>query len=99
MGVLSLHNECPPTNYGADDAGEVCRGLVIGEEGTSSMLKALSDCLITLATMDDTVGYTVSAWESYMGGRLAEATEKSLQAKQSFDRAFEALNGTLQRIE
>jgi hypothetical protein len=99
MGVLSLHNECPPTNYRAADAKEVCRGIVIGEEATSSLLRALSDCLLALAAMDDTVGATVSAWKALMDGPASDATEKAQQARQGYERCFSALISTLERID
>jgi hypothetical protein len=61
MGVLSLHNECPPLDYGPD-AEAICHGLLLGEEGTSALLRALGDCMNALAAMDDTVGNIVNAF-------------------------------------
>lgn len=100
MGVLSLHNECPPTNYGLEEAKEVCRGMVIGEEGTSALLTVLADCLNTLAAMDDTVGHTVSAWNAWMDKTAGvDPMARSREAQQSYQRGFQALDSTIERID
>ncbi|HLZ60055.1 MAG TPA: hypothetical protein VKR06_24160 [Ktedonosporobacter sp.] len=98
MGVLSLHNECPPTNYAAAEAKEVCRGIIIGEEATSSLLRALSDSLLALAAMDDTVGGTVAAWKAFLDGDN-DAAEKAQKARQSYEQSFAAVASTIDRID
>src|SRR2546421_8205587 len=103
MGVLSLHNEGPPVEFG-NDTRAIFQGMVIGEEGTSALLKSLADCLTALAAMDDTVGFicSISAAEPPMGappvGGGAEAGQFAQNLRQSYMRSFEALAPTAERI-
>jgi hypothetical protein len=100
MGVLSLHNECPPLDYGSDDAKAICHGLILGEEGTSATLKALADCLNALAAIDDTVGNVVAAWSAALSGADGNDMAARMEAVQaSYTRSFEALAPTIDRID
>lgn len=99
MGVLDLHNECPPMNYGLHEAQEVARGLGIGEVATASTLRALADCLLSLASMDDTVNNIMNGWSAAMsgaGGPGLEATGKEIQ--ECYAGSFRALETTIDRI-
>jgi hypothetical protein len=99
MGVLDLHNECPPMNYGLAEAQEVARGLGIGEVATASTLRALSECMQALAFMDDTVNSIMSGWSAAMSGKIDEKlaqTGREIQA--SYGRSFESLSSTVERI-
>lgn len=102
MGVLSLHNECPPMNFALDEAQEISRGLVIGEQATSATLRALSDCLQALACMDDTVGSIVTAWSEITtaSGEIdyEKAARKAEEVRAHYGTAFEALDQTVDRI-
>src|SRR5690348_14147352 len=101
MGVLSLHNECPPLGYGPDTQ-EICDGLVLGEEGTSSMLRALSDCLNALAAMDDTVAHLVKAFIPPTDTSFPTAPGNGNGDKgpqQSYDMVYQALEHTVERID
>jgi len=103
MGVLSLHNEGPPVEFG-NDTRAICQGMVIGEEGTSALLKSLADCLNALAAMDDTVGTIVAIWgagpqptgEAPPNGHAIN--QFALNLRQSYLRSFEALAPTTDRI-
>lgn len=99
MGVLDLHNECPPMNYGLDEAQEVARGLGIGEVATASTLRALSDCLLALASMDDTVNGIMTGWSAVMSGGGPQIAETVKGVQSSYARAFEALTQTVGRID
>ncbi|HEY7912342.1 MAG TPA: hypothetical protein VIG62_10570 [Blastocatellia bacterium] len=103
MGVLSLHNECPPVGVGSD-ARAISQGLIIGEEATSSMLKAMADCLNALAAMDDTVGNLMGIFgnapaeasappQAFAGGSFGGP-----DPLESFSRSFEALGQTVERV-
>jgi hypothetical protein len=104
MGVLSLHNEGPPVEFG-NDTRAICQGMVLGEEGTSALLKSLADCLNALAAMDDTVGTIVAIWGAGpqptgeappSGGNGVNQFATNL--RQSYMRSFEALAPTTERI-
>jgi len=103
MGVLSLHNEGPPVEFG-NDTRAICQGMVLGEEGTSALLKSLADCLNALAAMDDTVGTIVAIWgagpqptgEAPPNG--AAINQFATNLRQSYLRSFEALAPTADRI-
>src|SRR5215212_884764 len=99
MGVLSLHNECPPSDYGSDDAAAICQGLVVGEDATSAMLKALADCLNALAAMDDTVGNIVAAWTAAPRPDGDDMAERTTAVQASYERSFDALTQTNDRID
>jgi len=101
MGVLSLHNECPPLDYGAGDAQAVCHGLMVGEEGTSATLKAIADCINALAAMDDTVGAVVGAWRASMsnGSGHNGGNPAAFDVRGSYLRSFETLAPTAERID
>ena len=102
MGVLSLHNECPPMNYDLAEVKEVSRGLVIGEQATAATLRALADCLQALACMDDTVGSIVSAWGEITteSGEIdpERAAAKSAEVRTHYASSFETLSETTGRI-
>jgi len=95
MGVLSLHNECPPLDYGPDTSA-ICQGLVTGEEGTSAMLKSLSDCIDALAAMDETVRDIVGLWGA---AGSEDGFEANANPQGSYARAFESLDRTVERID
>jgi hypothetical protein len=103
MGVLSLHNEGPPVEFG-NDTRAICQGMVIGEEGTSALLKSVADCLNALAAMDDTVGTIVAIWgagpqptgEAPAGG--GGVNQFATNLRQSYLRSFESLAPTVERI-
>jgi hypothetical protein len=100
MGVLSLHNEGPPVEFGSDTKA-ICQGIVVGEEATSALLKALADCLNALAAMDDTVGNIVSVWAAGpppSGAPPQGADASALNVGRSYSRSFEALQPTVERI-
>jgi hypothetical protein len=100
MGVLDLHNECPPMNYGLTEAQEVARGLGIGEVATAATLRALADCLLALASMDDTVNSIMTGWSAAMGGdRDGDLAAKGREVQASYTRSFEALVSTVGRID
>lgn len=67
MGVLSLHNECPPLGFG-EEAKACCDGLITGEVATSSLLKTVADCINFLASIDDTVGAVIGQWRAMLEG-------------------------------
>jgi hypothetical protein len=75
---------------------------VIGEEATSATLRALSDCMLALALMDDTVGNIVSAWGEVVGAagpgdiEAIEAKGKAIQS--SYNSAFDAVSATVDRL-
>ena len=104
MGVLSLHNEGPPVEFG-NDTRAICQGMVIGEEGTSALLKSLADCLNSLAAMDDTVGTIVAIWgagpqptgEAPPKGANG-ANQFATNLRQAYLRSFESLAPTVDRI-
>lgn len=97
MGVLSLHNECPPLDLGPDTEA-ICTGMVLGEEGTSAMLNALADCLTALAAMDDTVGGIVGLWAAYArGDGSPNGDQASIGA--AYEKSFTALAETIDRID
>lgn len=102
MGVLSLHNECPPNNYAVEEAREISEGLVIGEHATATMLRALSDCLRALAAMDDTVGNIVSAWSAITTetGEIdyEAAAVKAQEVEASYQQSFDELEDTVGRL-
>ncbi|MFP5265246.1 MAG: hypothetical protein ACLGJB_25450 [Blastocatellia bacterium] len=113
MGVLSLHNEGPPLEFG-NDTKAICQGMAVGEEATSALLKSLADCLNALAAMDDTVGHIVNIWGAgpppgAMPPNGADAshgppTNGASQhggpdVRQSFLRSYEALAPTVDRID
>ncbi|HKG20514.1 MAG TPA: hypothetical protein VKC34_01330 [Blastocatellia bacterium] len=88
-----------------NDTRAICQGMVIGEEGTSALLKSVADCLNALAAMDDTVGTIVAIWgagpqptgeapPSGGGGINQFATN----LRQSYLRSFECLAPTVERI-
>lgn len=101
MGVLSLHNEGPPSEYGSDTKA-ICQGMVHGEEATSALLKAVADCVTSLAAMDDTVAGIVSAWAAGPPAFDAPPTQEAIAAAQNiaqnYSRSFEALKPTVNRI-
>jgi len=99
MGVLSLHNECPPTGMNGDTAS-ICSGLVIGEEATSALLRSVADCITALGAMDDTVGSIVAAWGSAANGKIgASVGESADDGRKSYARCFAALSGTINQID
>lgn len=74
MCVLSIHNELPPINSRPEDAAAVAQGLALGEEATSATLRAVADCLVTLASMCDTCGCIMTAFKDFAGGASNGAT-------------------------
>ena len=100
MGVLDLHNECPPMNYGLHEAQEVARGLGIGEVATASTLRALADCMLSLASMDDTVNNIMNGWSAAMSGAGGPAlAAKGIEIQECYARSFRALDATVDRID
>ncbi|WP_405164833.1 hypothetical protein OG203_06895 [Nocardia sp. NBC_01499] len=98
MGVLGLHNECPPVNYSAEEAPEVVRGLVIDEVATAQTLRAVGKAVEALACMDDAVREVVTAWgavtetEGAITDLFAPVTEGT-GIEGAIKRAFSALHG------
>jgi hypothetical protein len=102
MCFFSLHNECPPVNYATAEAMKVTDGLVAGEEATSSMLRAMGDCLQAMAYMVDTGGGAVATFgEMVSGAGPADPAALETRAKElraSYDRCFDVLAETVERI-
>lgn len=114
MGVLSLHNECPPLGFG-EEAKATCDGLVLGEEATSALLKTVSDCVTFLAGIDDTVGAVISQWRAVLdmasragGEMMAMPSNGAADRYQGqapspmlaqYSQAFEALTPVADRID
>lgn len=98
MGVLGLHNECPPTNYAAEDAPEIIQGLVADAVATSATLRAVRDCMESLASLDDTVRYVVEA-SGLIGTDMTDfnpavLAEKRTQIESTYNGCFRALDKT-----
>lgn len=68
MGVLGLHNECPPVNYSAEDAPEIVRGLILDQVATRKTLRVVGKAVEALASMDDAVAQIVAAWGAVTEG-------------------------------
>jgi hypothetical protein len=98
MGVLSLHNECPPLRLGPETE-DICRGMIIGEEGTSALLTATSDCMTSLAKMDDTVGNILAMWAAVASGQGSPNGDPVLMIRGSYEASFAALEKTVDRID
>ncbi|WP_341720573.1 hypothetical protein QQG74_13245 [Micromonospora sp. FIMYZ51] len=103
MGVLGLHNECPPTNYAAADTADIVKGLVSDAVATGETLRSVRDCMDALASLDDTVRYVVEASAGAVGpdGTFDRAAVSSQMANvlKTYSRTFRALDGTVERID
>ncbi|MEH0951451.1 MULTISPECIES: hypothetical protein [Micromonospora] len=103
MGVLGLHNECPPTNYAAGDAGEIVTGLVSDAVATGATLRAVRDCLDSLACLDDTVRYVVEASAGAVSPDgsfdAANVAEQMAGVLKTYSQTFRALDGTVDQID
>jgi hypothetical protein len=102
MCFFSLHNECPPVNYTSAQVPEVISGIVTGEVATSSMLRAMGDCLEAMACVVDTGGGTMAAW-----GKLVESSSEmdpaalvaqADEVRANLERSFDAVEATEERI-
>ena len=101
MGVLSLHNECPPIGFG-EEAKAACDGLVLGEEATSGLLKAVADCMTFLAGIDDTVGAVIAQWRVILDGPpMGNGYQGSTHSPilDYYSEAFDALAPVVDRID
>ncbi|GLY30390.1 hypothetical protein [Kineosporia sp. NBRC 101731] len=103
MGVLGLHNECPPTNYGGEDASDIAEGLVADAVATAATLRSVRDCMDALASLDDTVRCVVEASagavapdgtfdRSVVAGKMTEVLA-------TYDACFKAISGTVEHID
>lgn len=103
MGVLGLHNECPPTNYAREDAAEIASGLVSDAVATAATLRAVRDCMESLASLDDTVRYVVEASAGAVaadgGFDRAAVAEKMTGVMETYEGCFEALSDTVGHID
>ena len=100
MGVLSLHNECPPTGYLGADAPAIAGGLVVGEQATSASLRAIADCIQSLAYLDDTVASVVTAWGAATAGsgNGVDLARLAADVLGQYEQSFAAIEQTSQRI-
>ncbi|GAA2718671.1 MULTISPECIES: hypothetical protein [Streptomyces] len=103
MGVLGLHNECPPTNYATGEAAEISEGLVADAVATAATLRAVRDTLDALAALDDTVRYVVEASGTAVS-RSGEVdsgavTSAMKHVTTTYDACFRALDGTVAQID
>lgn len=96
MGVLGLHNECPPTNYGTGEAQEVVQGLVSDAVATAATLRVVRDCMESLAALDDTVRYVVEMSGAFASGAFnpAALAGQRAQIEAAYGQCFRALDKT-----
>ncbi|KUO16438.1 hypothetical protein [Streptomyces dysideae] len=103
MGVLGLHNECPPTNYSTDEAAEITEGLVADAVATAATLRSVRDTMDALAALDDTVRYVVEASGTAVSptGDVDpdKVTSAMKQVSSTYDACFRALDGTVGQID
>lgn len=103
MGVLGLHNECPPTNYSTSEAAEVSKGLVLDAVATAATLRSVRDCLESLASLDETVRYVVEASGTAVSpdGQVdhTAVTDTISKVGATYDACFRALDGTVAEID
>ncbi|GAA4461835.1 hypothetical protein [Phytohabitans houttuyneae] len=103
VGVLGLHNECPPTDYAAAEAAEIAVGLVSDAVATGETLRTVRDCMEALASLDDTVRCVVEASAGAVSAsgefdRTAVAAKMS-EVRGTYDATFAALAGTVAHID
>lgn len=102
MGVLGLHNECPPTNYATSEAAEVSKGLVSDAVATAATLRTVRDCVEALASLDDTVRYVVEASGTAVSPSgevdVTKVNAQMANVASTYDGCFRALDGTLSLI-
>jgi hypothetical protein len=103
VGVLGLHNECPPTNYGSDEAKEITVGLVSDAIATAETLRSVRDCMDALASLDDTVRCVVQASAGAVSpdGSFDRSVvaAKMTEVKATYVGTFDALRETVIRID
>lgn len=103
MGVLGLHNECPPTNYKTSEAAEVSKGLVSDAVATGATLRAVRDCMEALACLDDTVRYVVEASGTAVSPSgvvdASAITSAMTQVGSTYNATFRALDNTVGLID
>ncbi|WP_433888432.1 hypothetical protein [Streptomyces sp. CA-111067] len=103
MGVLGLHNECPPNNYATAEAAEISKGLVSDAVATSATLRTVRDAMEALAALDDTVRYVVEASGTAVGPDgsvdVGAVGEKMKYVDSTYDTCFRALDGTVALID
>ena len=103
MGVLGLHNECPPNNYATAEAAEISKGLVADAVATSATLRSVRDAMEALAALDDTVRYVVEASGTAVGPDgsvdVSAVGEKMKHVDSTYDTSFRALDATVGLID
>lgn len=103
MGVLGLHNECPPNNYATAEAAEISEGLVADAVATAATLRSVRDAMESLAALDDTVRCVVEASGTAVGPDGAvdvdAVTDKMKNVDVTYTAAFRALDETVGLID
>ena len=102
MGVLGLHNECPPTNYASGEAAEITKGLASDAIATAATLRAVRDSVEALASLDETVRWVVEASGSAVSPTgevdVNRVTSQMENVSSTYDACFRALDGTVDLI-
>jgi hypothetical protein len=103
VGVLGLHNECPPNNYASSEAAEISKGLVSDAVATAATLRSVRDAMEALAALDDTVRWVVEASGTAVAADgsvdIGAVTDKMKNVESTYDACFRALDGTVGLID
>lgn len=103
MGVLGLHNECPPNSYDNAQAAEISKGLIADAIATGATLRVVRDAMAALANLDDTVRHVVGASGTAVGPdgkvNVDAVTQELNDATSTYGECFRALDGTVGQID